>query len=139
MTDIATARPLNFERWGYKQFPLAVTNIAYKGTLAALDLSTGKCEPGHVEADLLTLGTFDETVDATSEEKLVNVRLSREIEVAWFANSTGTPITAIGGLCYLEDNQTVTGDPTGASVAGRVWAVDAVKGVAVELAAALNQ
>jgi len=135
MTALAAERLMITERWTYKQFPLAVGNKAWKGGKAVLDLSTAKCEPGHEETDLFDIGTFDETVDATAAEKLVNVNLGKEIEVQWWANAGGgdaVVATDVGSLVYILDDQTVTRTATAHSVAGRCWAVDATKGVAVE-------
>jgi hypothetical protein len=133
MTALAIERMTNREVWKRKQFPLAVGNKAWKGGIAAIDLSTGKIEPGHTESDLFVIGHFHETVDATSAEKLVTVDLDREVWIDWFAND-GTSIAAtdLGSLCYVKDDQSVTLVATGASAAGRVWGVDATKGVAVE-------
>lgn len=133
MTALIQEKMSLTERWTYHQFPLAVGNKAFKNGLACLDLSTAKVEPGHVESDLFVMGRFAETVDATLVEKLVNVNFGMEIEVEWWANGTGTiAATDVGSLCYVQDDQTVTITPTGASVAGRIWAVDSVKGVAVQ-------
>jgi hypothetical protein len=38
----------------------------------------------------------------------------------------------LGALCYIVDDQTVQIIPGGGSVAGRVWGVDSIKGVAVQ-------
>ncbi len=134
MTALATAKASRFERWTYHLFTLASGNIAYKGGIAVLDLSTGKVEPGHAELDAFVIGKFEETVDATSADKLVQVNLGKEIEVEWWANSGTSALasTDVGNLCFVEDDQTVGKVGAGASVAGRVWAVDSVKGVAVE-------
>jgi hypothetical protein len=134
VTALSNERMGQPEAWTYKQFPLAVGNKAWKNGIAAIDLSTGLVEPGHVESDLLVIGKFAETVDATSVQKLVNVRFPKEIWVEWFANdATSIASTDVGSLCYLKDDQSVTLVPTGASVAGRIWAVDSAKGVAVEM------
>lgn len=134
MTALTKERMSAMEKWTFKQFALAVGNKAFKNGLAAIDQSTGKCEPGHAEGDLFPIGKFAETIDATSAEKQVNVYLQEEIEIEWWKNDTGTPVTAamLTSVCYVLDDQTVTADATGASVAGRVWAVDATKGVAVQ-------
>ncbi len=134
MTALANERMSGVERWTHKQFPLAVGNKAWKGGIATIDLSTGKCEPGHVESDLANLGKFNETVDATAAEKLVDVDLGMEIEVVWWANDAVSPVTAamLLSLCYIMDDQTVSSDGSGRSAAGRVWAVDSVRGVAVQ-------
>lgn len=135
MTALAKGRQTTAERWTYKQFTLASGNIAYKGGLACIDLSTGKVEPGHAETDLLVIGKFDEDMDASAADKLVNVNLIREIEIEWWANATaGDAVVAtdLGSLVYVFDDQTVTRTSTGRSFAGRCWGVDSAKGVAVE-------
>jgi hypothetical protein len=122
------------ERWTYHLFPLAVGNKAWNNGMCGIDLSTGKVEPAHVESDLFIIGRFAEDMDATLGEKQVNVNLGMELEVEWWANDTGAPVTAamVGSLCYAHDDQTVSSDGSGKSIAGRVWLVDAVKGVAVQ-------
>lgn len=134
MTALTQERARLFERWTYHDFTLATGNKAWKNAIAAIDLSTGKVEPGHAETDLFVIGLFDQTVDATSAEKKVRVNLQREIEVEWLDNSVSDALDAgdIGSLCYVEDDQTVSSLATAHSIAGRVWAVDALKGVAVE-------
>lgn len=134
MTALAQDRMKMMERWTYRQFSLASGNLAYKNGICCADLSTGKVEPGHAEADLLYIGTFAEQVDATSVEKLVNVNLGQEIEIEWFANSGTFPVLAANtfGLCFIEDDQTVSLAAAGRAVAGRIWGVDSLKGVAVQ-------
>lgn len=135
MTVLATGRQGSREKWYFKEFPLASGNKAYANGIACFDLSTGKCEPGHIESDLLLIGFFAEEVDATAAEKQVNVRLAKPIEVEWLANAPGGDAVLaahVGSICYVFDDQTVTITPTGASVAGRVWAVSSTDGVAVE-------
>jgi fibronectin type 3 domain-containing protein len=133
MTALAADRMISRERWTRRRFTLASGNIAYKGAMACLDLSTGKVEPGHAETDLLVIGTFAEQVDATAADKTVDIDLGREIEVVWYVND-GTSIasTDVGSVCYVKDDQSVTITPTGASIAGRIWAVETTRGVAVE-------
>lgn len=122
------------ERWTHKQFPLAVGNKGWKNGMAVIDLSTGKCEPGHIESDLFYLGKFDETIDATLAETLINVNLGIEIEIEWWANDSVSPVVAssLCSLAYILDDQTVSSDGSGRSVAGRIWGVDALKGVAIQ-------
>jgi len=134
VTALIQERMSLIERWTHHLFTLASGNKAYKGGLACMDLSTSKVEPGHVESDLVWIGKFDETVDASLADKEVNVDLGTEIEVVWWANDTVSPVlsTNLLSTCYILDDQTVSADGTSRSVAGRVWAVDAVKGVAVQ-------
>jgi hypothetical protein len=135
VSALSTERMSGKEHWGSHSFPLASGNKAYKNGLACIDLSTGKVEPAHAETDLFVIGKFERTVDATAGEKQVSVAFWKEIVVEWLENDTeGTPVVAadVGSLCYLLDDQTVTGSSAGNSVAGRVWAIDATRGVAVE-------
>jgi hypothetical protein len=138
VTALIQERMSSMERWTHRLFPLAVGNKAWKNGMAVIDLSTGKCEPGHVESDLLYIGKFDRTVDASLAEAMVNVNLGMEIEIEWWANDTVSPVTAamLCSLCYILDDQTVSSDGSGRSQAGRVWGVDAIKGVAVQKVAA---
>jgi len=140
MTALATERFRGGknETWKHKQFTLAAGTKAYKGGRAAFDLASSgftKVVPATSNANLMAIGIFDETVDATAAAKLVQVDLEREIVLEWWANATSTDAVAatdVGKLCYMFDDQTVTITSTGRSVSGRVWAVDPVKGVAVE-------
>lgn len=139
MTAMAKARPIREERWAYKQFTLASGKKAYKGGLAVYDQSAGKmipAETGASQTDLFVLGLFAEDVDATSADKLCNVQLKREVVVRWFANGTvAATANDIGKDAYGQDDQTVATDSATStrSKVGIIWAVDASRGVAVEL------
>lgn len=130
MTALAKEKTRSVERWTFRQFPLAITNKAWKHGSVGIDLSTGKVEPAHAESDLLIIGVAAETIDATSVEKQLNVNLGMEIEVEWWASS-GIAATDIGKLAYFQDDQTVY-LTTGGCVAGRIWAYDSVKGAAIQ-------
>lgn len=135
MTALAQERMSRVEKWKYRQFTLASGNKGWKHGIAVGDASTGKVEPGHAETDLLNIGRFAETIDAAAGDKLVNIEFPEEKTVEWFANGTaGDAVAAadVFGICYILDDQTVSILPTGKSVAGRIWAVDSVMGVAVE-------
>jgi hypothetical protein len=133
MTALAQERMSSIERWTYRQFPLAVGFKAFQNGAACIDLTLGKVVPARLGFDLFPIGKFNETVDATAAELPVNVNLGTEVEVEWWANSGGSITAAmVGQICYLLDDQTVQASPNGASAAGRIWAVDAIKGVAVQ-------
>lgn len=134
MTALIMERASRIERWTHHPFPLAAGTKAYKGGLAAIDTATGKVKPGVAAAGLIYIGKFDETIDASAAEQQVSVDLGMEIEVVWWNNDTGAPVTAamVGGPCYVLDDQTVTSLSTSRSLAGRVWLVDAIYGVAVQ-------
>ncbi|MBA3841105.1 MAG: hypothetical protein H0X39_00520 [Actinobacteria bacterium] len=134
MTALVKSRLSSNERWTYRQFPLAVGYKAFKNGVAVVDLATGLFRPGAAAKGLFVAGKFEEDIDATSVSKLVNINFSIEKEIEWWPNDTVAPVTLAmrGQLCFLLDDQTVTSSTAGASVAGRVWDVDAAKGVAVE-------
>ena len=133
MTALAAERTTPFETWQSHQFTLASGTKAYKHGIAVLDPATGKVKPGVAAAGLIALGYFKETVDATSADKPVNVQLSREIVVRWYVNGSSIAATDVGKRCYIADDQTVTLVADGKSRLGRIWAIDALKGVGVEV------
>lgn len=140
MTALSDNSTLDHESWDYHEFTLASTKIAYKGGLCAIKLGTGKVVPSTGASDELVIGRFAQYRDATSADKLVNVRLNEPFEAHWMANGSSIASTDLGAICYVADDQTVSLSPksTGMSVAGRVWAVDSVRGVAVQLSNKLN-
>ena len=94
--------------------------------------ANGYAIPGKKAADLKAAGRAEETVENKGGDGDAVIRVSRGTFV--FENSTSGEITAadVLGLCYMEDDQTVTKNGTGASVAGLVIRVDD-EGVAVEM------
>lgn len=135
MTAQANDRPRRTEVWKHKDFTLKSGTKAYKGARAALELATGYVIPGATGPGLLALGVFDELVDATSAAKAVSVDLEREVMIDFFVNGTAgdaVGATDVGGVAYMLDDQTVSINPAGKSVAGRIWVVDAIKGVGIE-------
>jgi hypothetical protein len=135
VTAQSTERARSVEKFTYRVFTLATGNKAWKHARIGIDLSTGKLEPMHAESDLLDIGVADETVDATSADKDLNVNLEREVIAQWMANGTAGDAVAstdVGKICYALDDQTVSILPIGKSIAGRVWAVSSTRGVLVE-------
>lgn len=133
MTALSQGRQQIVERWTHHLFILAATFKAYKGGAVGLDATTGKVQPmSAAAADLIYIGNFDEEIDATEADALVQVDLGMEVEVRRYENDAGSLVDAadVGAVCNFLDDQTVT---MGAGpVAGRVWHVDPVLGVAVE-------
>ena len=130
-----TARMTRNEAWGYFEHPLTNAVAVERGELACIDTATGLLTKGATSLTLRPIGYFetDGTGDGTTTFR---VRLFDEIRVHWWDNDTGgTPVVAadVGNLCYVLDDRTVTGDATGASAAGRVWGVNTLNGVAVEM------
>ena len=143
MTAIATSRGLDQETWTYKEMLLDAGEHAYQGTQAFIDTATGGIKAGQAvtSATLVRIGTFAETVDnsAGMTQVLVTINFPKEIVVQWWANAlAGDAVAAsdVGSNCLCLDNQTVTitqTSPATLSVAGRVMAVSATRGVAVEV------
>lgn len=115
----------------YIALPVKGATTIYQGAIVAVD-ANGYAIPGKKAAGLKAAGRAEETVENKGEDGDAVIRVSRGTFV--FENSTSGKITAAGvlGLCYMEDDQTVTKTGTGASVAGLVIRVDD-EGVAVEM------
>ena len=114
----------------YLALPVKGSTTIYQGAIVALD-ANGYAIPGKKAENLKAAGRA-ETVENTGGDGDAVIRGSRGTFV--FENSTSGKITAaeVLGLCYMEDDQTVTKTGTGASVAGLVVRVDD-EGVAVEM------
>ncbi|WP_301665828.1 hypothetical protein [uncultured Alistipes sp.] len=117
----------------YLSLPVKGSTTIYQGSLVALD-AEGYAIPGKKAAGLTAAGRAEETVTNSGADGAVSIRVSRGVFVF---NNTGTAANKIGskhllGLCYIEDDQTVTALATGASAAGLVVRVDD-SGVAVEM------
>lgn len=128
-----TERMTRESDWGYAALPLTNLEVAEKGKLACIDTSTGLVVKGKTSTTLLPIGYFYESKTGDGVA-LVQIKLFREVRLHWWDNDSGTPVVAtdLGDECYIKDDATVTMDSTGASKAGRVWAVSATHGVLVE-------
>jgi len=135
MAIAAAARRRRTEFWKVSEFVFASGDIGYKGTRAFLNPLTNRvvCVPA---PGLIAIGMFAETVDTTLGERPCQVDFEGGgIWIEWFINETaGNAVLAtdVGKLCYHPDDQTVAITPLGKVLAGRVWKVDATKGVAVQ-------
>ena len=122
------------ERWTHRRFILAAGQKAEAGKVIMGDPATGKVRKGAAAASLVAIGYADETIDATAADKLITVDLGMEIELRWLENE-GNAITPadVFKLCYLADDETVRLSATSNSIFGRIWAVEAGRGVAVQM------
>lgn len=116
---------------------LKSAEVAHEGGLACIDKADGSLVRGKAGTTLVPIGLFIDVGEAgvTGNGTLtVKVRLFKEVWAWWFVNDTGTAVVDanFGEECYILDDQTVTGDGTGRSKAGRVWEVNSAKGVLVE-------
>lgn len=113
--------------------PAAAAKKFFAGALAAADAS-GFATPGAVATTLTALGRVEEFVDNTLGANGAATVLIRRKKAFKFANKAGDLVTQalMGKSCYIEDDQTVRATATGASVAGKVLAVES-DGVWVEI------
>lgn len=113
--------------------PVKATTTIYQGSIVAIG-ADGYAIPGKKAASLKAVGRAEETVENSGGDGAVTVRVTRGVFVfdnsSTAANKVG--IADVLGLCYMEDDHTVTKAATGASVAGLVVRVDD-EGVAVEM------
>ncbi len=123
------------EKWKYKQFTLKAGQTAFKGGLAVIKQADGKCYAGVSGAGYVAIGEFAEDV-TNSADVLVNVELFEEVTIKWFRNATSSDdvaATDFGKVCYFFDDHSVTITSSSRSIAGLVWGIDSVKGVAVQV------
>jgi hypothetical protein len=126
------------ERWKFKEFTLASGNKCFEGGAIFLNPATGKCVSGTNVGGASTyifLGPAAQDVDATSADKLVNVDFLSELVLTWWDNGAGADAIAstdIGAYAYALDDHTATIVAAAHSHLGKIWAVDAIKGVLIE-------
>ena len=117
-------RATRVEAWSYAQLVLTNAVAVSKGEMVCIDTSTGLVTIGATSTTLKPIGYAEENLTGDGVAT-VRIRLFREIWLHQWVNDVATPVVAadIGSDCYILDGSTVTGDATGASVAGQVWAV----------------
>ena len=113
------------------------TETSYQGGAACIDLSTGLACKAFTSTNLLAIGRFTEN-KINPAGGTVHVTLDREHTGRWYANSAPGAdellAASIGSLAYYADDATLakTSATSTRSIAGRVWKIDARKGVLVE-------
>jgi hypothetical protein len=118
--------------------PLAASQKVFQGGIACADTSTNTVKKGASgNSNLKKIGEFAENADNSSGTGSLNVlvNLDHEIVVRWYDNATGGNAITISNFfadVYVLDDHTVTTSSGSNSKAGRVWAVDTIKGVAVQ-------
>lgn len=122
-------------------FTLASGQTVWKGALIAIKLGTGTVVEATGASDELVIGLAMESVNAASAAKPLAVEFPTPVNGIYFANGSSIAATNIGDICYVADDQTVALTPivSGASVAGRIWGVDSVRGVLVEILRPISQ
>lgn len=127
------------ERWKNIPLVLAGSTAVYAGGIAVLAPASNVCtKPVSGTSTFIRVGEFLESVDnsATTATSFVMVSLDREITLRWYDNATGGAAVTSSQLytttVYMLDDHTVTSTAGSNSAAGRVWAIDPVKGVAIQ-------
>lgn len=134
MAGLSARRPNKVKAFTNIELP-GTAQAVWEGGVACWDTSTGLVAKAAVSTTMIPIGTFVDSKTVASGGTVV-IQLFKELNAIWLVNLAAAPVLAasLGGLCYLADDQSVrTDDVTNtASVAGRVWAIDATKGVLVE-------
>lgn len=131
MTALTAPRAQTVERWTHRMFVLAAGQKAWRGAALCGVPTTGRVRPAADTAGFVPIGYSDEDVDATAAEKSISVDLGMEIEVRWLEQDGSIADANTFAVCYWADDNTVK--LTGTAIAGRIWQVDAARGVAVQL------
>lgn len=116
--------------------PFAANTTAWAGGRAAIDTAAAVVKPcASGNANLIPIGTFKESITSAASPPSANVTLDHEIVCRYIDSVTGAgAVTAanIFATVYMASDHEVTTSASGNARAGRVWGVDAVKGVLVE-------
>jgi hypothetical protein len=141
VTAIATGakRALREFRFSAIELPATASVEYQQGSLVGWDTATGLLIKGAASTTFVPIGHVIESKTLGAGGGSVYVKLFREVVGYWYANGTDA-VTGVGGLAYVLDDQTVNVDDNTntLSVLGRVWALDAIKGVLVEPMSAAN-
>ncbi len=117
---------------------LAASVKATKGGVACIDTTANAIKPmASGNNNLVPIGMFQEDNDnsGSGSTSRVMVSLNTEIQGQWLDNATGGAAVTSADLydnVYGLDDHTVTHTAGSNSVAGIVWDIDSLKGVAVE-------
>jgi len=120
-------------RFNYR-FPVAADQVIYEGATAVIDSATGYAVVPSVATGLVTKGwaAQGQNVDSTGfadGEKTILI----EYGVVLRKNDATDPVTNGDKICYIFDDETVSSNATGTSIAGGVLFVDENNMVAVNM------
>ncbi len=137
MTALAQKRGVMKVTLSHIELPAAASTTYYQGSVVGFDLAAnGILKKAQPLVNFRAIGVVEEEKTLGAGGGTILVRLFREITCYWFANDTTDTVVAndLFQLCYWLDDQTVKrdDDTNTLSPAGRVWRVDAIKGVLVE-------
>lgn len=134
MTALSAERQRDTENWSYHEFTLTGVK-AWKGAQLFLILGgSAKGKVTDVPSPLTCyLGVCWRTVDATSADKQVTVRLDLEMQgLEWLENGDTIVAADVGKPAYAQDDQTVFKAATAGAHIGRIMAVSSTLGVLVQ-------
>lgn len=137
MAALTGPKALSLQTIRSKNLVLAANQTAFRGDLACLDTSAHLVKAGAAgNANLVPVGYFEQDVTTGGSTGFVQVTLLHEIECIWMDNDTGANKVTSANLyqnVWFIDDHTASLNSTSNSTAGRVWDVDSVKGVLVQL------
>jgi len=115
---------------------VAAGQTLYVGSLIAVDTTDGYLTSGAVSTTLIAAGVVTGGPDGDTNSA-VNAGADGDINVRFrsgifhFANDGATAVVQadVGSDCFILDDQTVSGDGTARSVAGKVYQVDGASGL----------
>lgn len=114
---------------GIRPFGVAASTTIYAGALVAINAS-GYLVPMSATTGLTAVGTAMEAADNSGGAN-GDIACAVDHRIAQMVNNgtNSVAITDIGATVYAEDDQTVSTNSTGTSVAGTVWEYDATNDV----------
>lgn len=105
-----------------RSYPMDALAQIWQGGIVALD-ATGYAVPGATATTLIAVGVAQESKLAGSVDGDTNIQV--HIGVFHLNVDSTFAQTAVGSICYIVDDQTVSLNASGKSIAGTVAAVDA--------------
>lgn len=131
--EIEVINKLEFVFTGSKIWKHARVGVIMVGANA------GKVAEANSAPYMFNIGTALRTYDASAADVVGTVELDQEIETEFFANGSAIAATDVLKMCSFLDDQTVVHGTAaavaatlGSQLAGRIWGVDATRGVRVE-------
>lgn len=108
---------------------VAASAVIYQGALVGLS-ATGFLAPMSTALNLTAVGRAEESCDNSSGAD-GDIKCKARSGIHKWVNDGGTPLTVadVGADCWAVDDQTVSGDSTGRSKAGKVYEIDPDGGV----------
>ena len=122
MAALTSLRNTKSKAGDQRSFLIAANVKIYAGSIVVIE--AGYAKPGKTATALSTVGIACQNYDNTGGAAgafLVSVQTSGGDRDYLMANDTTAPVvqTGVGFDCYVLDDQTVTSDATGRSVAGK--------------------